>query len=273
MVSPKKLLLLVIVLLSLGLCSGGGSLPSSATSGSSTTSAGMRSVSSLLRRRRRRSPSPPPPAQGYACVKATGMCSVLNTTNTTAAECQASCAPPPGPCNAPKLVNATEKTLNSVLKLVTTELDHAWPAIVNKSHLDPYTNATHDLTYDLDHKDGCDEICGAQLASCHSFGLRLHSVNVLGLSSLQLGEVALTSLLLHANVSCATPDQPNGTNGSASVVACGFNGGATANASLKVTAKVNIESSGGGAETPHFWHRFLNSGLKRVIHKTGSGQM
>jgi hypothetical protein len=75
---------------------------------------------------------------------------------------------------------------------------------------------------------------------------------VLGLSSLQLGEVALTSLLLHANESCATPDQPNGTNGSASVVACGFNGGATANASLKVTAKKlsAAAAEGGGCNPP-----------------------
>ena len=99
-----------------------------------------------------------------------------NSSNVTAADCTETCALP-GPCNAPKLANATQKTLNSVLGLVTTALNHAWPEIVNRTGLDPFANAVHDLTYDLDHKDGCDEICGAQLASCHSFGLRLHSVD------------------------------------------------------------------------------------------------
>jgi len=45
---------------------------------------------------------------------------------------------------------------------------------------------------------------------------------VLGLSTLTLGGLELYSLLLHANETCGS--MPNGTNGSASVVACGFNG-------------------------------------------------
>ena len=204
------------------------------------------SSSNPFRRRRRRSPPPPPPPPpqpGYVCEFTTGQCEVSNSSNITAADCTETCALP-GPCNAPKLVNATQKTLNSVLGLVTTELNHAWPEIVNRTGLDPFTNAVHDLTYDLNHKDGCDEICGAQLASCHSFGLRLHSVDVLGLSSLELGGLELSSLELSSLETCAST--PNGTNGSASAVACGFNGAANANASLKVTAQVDIESSGGG---------------------------
>jgi hypothetical protein len=145
-------------------------------------------------------------------------------------------------CTIPGVENATKSALSLALSSARVAIGAVWPTVCNASHLDPTPPLLGGSTTSIDHKDGCDEICGAQLASCHSFGLRLGSATLLGLGSMNFTNILLSNLTLHSNETCSS----NASSGSPAAVACGINGGADITAALSTKVMLDVQSGGGG---------------------------
>jgi len=88
--------------------------------------------------------------------------------------------------------SAFTSAINSVLHGAVDFIDSSIPKLTKDLGLDPLNNAVSKYTVDLPHNDGCSEICGAQLASCHHFRLHLTSADVVGLSGLTLDPIKLS---------------------------------------------------------------------------------
>lgn len=185
--------------------------------------------------------------------------------------------PPPnatGACAVPRLQNATKAALNLALGAARATIDEQWPLICNASHLDPLnvTSLSGSVTK-LDHKDGCDEICGAQLASCHAFELRVGKLKLSGLDSVNITAIELMSLrIVDANETC------NATAPATPQVLCGLNGQANLSATLSLKVALDLEDSGGGIRVTckdafKKWTELLWKGHGHCTASTDSLQM
>lgn len=133
-----------------------------------------------------------------------------------------------------------KKKINVVLGTATAFLNNHWNSTIMGLDLDPFMGIVKKLEYPIDHKDGCTEICGAQLASCHHFSLKLTDADLYGLSKVVWHPFTLSQCALSPVGKCPYGKPTPG------LVSTGVDGLLQASAKINLDAKLDIVSDGGG---------------------------
>ena len=236
-------------------------VPADSESAYSSGSSSHRSQNPFKRRRRRAPPALPAPLPPPPAPNASGACAV------------------------PRLTNVTQAAINLALQAARGTIDTQWPRICNASHLDPLVvGSLNGSVTKLDKKDGCDEICGAQLAVCDDFDLQIGSAELAGLSSVNFSTIELDSLsIVDANNTCQRTTRATKTllgipPAPPPMAVCGLTGQVRATASVAVKVALDLESDGGGIHVTckdafKKWHELLWKGKGHCTARTTALQM